>query len=448
MNRYGWSGYGVSTGVVVLLWLASLSARAQVSPGDVITYENREQVRALFPETLWQHAVSSYPDLHLTIVPTEDYRPHDKFVEATARHACQTTLDERGMLAGHIAGEAFPFSPWSQEATGHACDLRDDDPAIALKLAWNVNRRWFGGGSLIQDWGWSFTRDNGEDFWKLAQGTYRRTYFSHRADLLPDSTQITDDTDVLWAEFIDTFTPFDLRGQRSLIFRYRDSIERNDDAWAYLPQLRRARRLSTSEKSDSALGSEMTYEDSLLFSGYIWDQDWRFLGERSMLGALDSNRVCFPKNVPGWRDREMAVPGTREQFEACRFGPFRTLPLIDERWQERRAIALEQSPRNPNHPFSRKVLWYDKETYAPLASFAYDREGKPSRIVWFQLDWSETSDLPTNPGRRVLLPIAFMVVNFAEGTGNLMQMWTAHVRDTSPEETRRYFDVTRLKSGN
>ncbi len=426
----------------------SVATRAEPAPGDVITRENRDQVRELFPDELWRHAVEPFEGLHLTLVPTEDYRPHEKFVEATARYACQATLDERGQLTGHVAGEPFPYSKWSQEATGHACDLDPADPEFAVKLAWNVNRRWFGGGSLVQEWGWSFARNGGTDAWKLAQGTYRRTYFSHRADLLPETTQITDDTRVLWAEFIDTLTPFDLRGQRSLIFRYRDSLDRRDDAWAYLPQLRRARRLSTSEKSDSVLGSEMSYEDSLLFSGYIWDQTWRARGERWMLAALDSERVCFPKNIPGWREREVAVPGTREQFDACRFGPYGTLPLVDERWQKRRVFSLEQTPRNPKHTYSKKVLWYDKETYAPLASFAYDRSGEPSRIVWFQLDWSETSDVPGNAGRRVMLPIAFMVVNFVEGTTNLMQMWTAHIKDTTPRETLRYFDVTRLKSGN
>ena len=65
--------------------------------------------------------------------------------------------------------------------------------------------------------------------------------------------------------------------------------------------------------------------------------------------------------------------------------------------------------------------------------------------MWFQLDWSETSDVPGNAGRRVLLPIAFMVVNFAEGTANLMKMWTAYVLDPTPSETRRYFDISRLK---
>ncbi len=118
------------------------------------------------------------------------------------------------------------------------------------------------------------------------------------------------------------------------------------------------------------------------------------------------------------------------------------------RWQRRRVFALEQTPRKSNHRFSRKILWYDKETYSPIASFAYDRDGEPSRIVWFQLDWSETSDVPGNAGRRVLLPIAFMVVNLAKGTTNLMQMWTAHVKETTPAETLRYFNVTRLKSGN
>ena len=166
-----------------------------------------------------------------------------------------------------------------------------------------------------------------------------------------------------------------------------------------------------------------------------------------MLAALDSERLCFPKNVPGWRDRAVAVPGTREHFEACRFGPYGTLPLVDERWQKRTVLRLEQVPRNKNHRYSKKVLWYDKETYAPLVFLAYDRYGEPNRIGWFQLDWTETSDVPGNAGHRVLLPIGFMVVNFAEGTTNLTQMWTAHIETSSPSETLRYFDATRLKSG-
>ena len=428
--------------------IAAAGAHADVSPGEVVTYAERERVRELFPPELWEHAVASYEGLHLAIVPTEDYRPHEKFVEATAKFACQSHLAESGQLVGHTAGEPFPYSDWSQEVTGHACDLDSDDPEFARKLAWNVNHRWFGGGSLVQHWGQSFARGDGEETWKLAQGTYRRTYFSHRADLLPETTRIAPDTEVLWAEYTETLAPFDLRDQRALIFRYENSIERRDDAWAYLPQLRRMRRLSTSEKSDSVQGSEITYEDFLLFSGYIWDQDWHFGGEHEMLAALDSQRVCFPKNVPGWRDREVAVPGSPEYFGSCRFGPYQTLPLVDERWQKRRVLRLEQIPRNGNHPYSKKILWYDKETYAPLVFFAYDRAGKPSRIGWFQLDWSETSDVPGNAGRRVLLPIAFLVVNFSEGSTNRTLMWTAHIDDMTPAETLRHFDLTRLKSGN
>lgn len=433
--------------IAVIVLVANI-AQADVDSGDIITYDDRERVRELFPDPLWEHAVDRFEDLHLEIVATEDYRPHKKFVEATAKHACQASLDEDGQLANYVVGEPFPYSSWSQRATEHACNLQPDDPDFARKLAWNINHRWFGGGSLVQHWGQSFSRKDGADTWKLAQGTYRRTYFSHRADLLPETTRITPDTEVLWAEFSETLSPFDLRDQRALIFRYQNSMKRRDDAWAYAPQQRRMRRLSTSEKSDSVQGSEITYEDFLLFSGYVWDQEWHFGGEHSMLAALDSERICFPKNVPGWRDREIAVPGTMKEFETCRFGPYGTLPLIDERWQTRRVIQLEQVPRNRNHPYSKKVLWYDKETYAPLVFFAYDRDGNPSRIGWFQLDWSDTSDVPGNAGRRVLLPIAFLVVNLSEGTANRTLMWTAHIDDMSASETLRHFDVTQLKSGN
>jgi hypothetical protein len=437
---------GAALGVSLLIAAGSPTNAAGVEPGEVIRYGERGKLRGLIPEELYPLAVEKFPELHVTIAETEDYRPHPKYVEATVAHACQASLDPSGQLVDYTAGQPFPYSAWAQQATNHACDLDPEDPAFALKLAWNVNFRWFGGGSLnYPHWGQSYSREEGGSTWKVVQGTYRRAYFNHRSDLLPETTSVAPDVDIEWAEYTELFAPFDARGTQYLTYRYLNSYDKRDDAWAYVPSQRKVRRVSTSEKSDEVEGSNVTFEDFFLFSGYVWDQHWSYGRETTLLAPMNTERACFPKNVPGLSTDGIATLGTRDQFESCRFGPYGALPFIDERWQKRKVIRLELVPKRKNHPYSRKLLWYDKQTFVPLMFLAYSRDGRPLRIGWYISDWTESSDVPGNPGKRAILPVAYLLVNLQDRTTNRNLFFTANVREFSGAETLEYFDLTRLK---
>ena len=61
-------------------------------------------------------------------------------------------------------------------------------------------------------------------------------------------------------------TPFDIRGTAFIIWRYLEDADkgdpyRADDAWAYIPNPRRVRRISAEVKSDSLLGTDITIDD-------------------------------------------------------------------------------------------------------------------------------------------------------------------------------------------
>ena len=180
----------------VALLLAG-GVQADVEPGDVITAANKEKVKGLIPDELYPFVVDDFDDVKLTIVPPEDYPPAPKYVEATVKYACQASLDEDSLIQNYTAGQPFPYSEWAKEATNHACDLTEEDPQFALKLAWDVNYRWQGGSGLnLPHWGTSNMRNNGKEMWRLSQGEYRRTYFSHRADLLPERHELEEGTNV------------------------------------------------------------------------------------------------------------------------------------------------------------------------------------------------------------------------------------------------------------
>lgn len=422
-------------------------AEDEPMPGDVITAAEAERVRGVIPDALYPFAIQGFADLRMEIVETRDYTPHPSYVKATVENACKPSLDADGNLANYVAGQPFPYSEWAKEATGHRCDLSPDDPHFALKLAWDVNYRWQGPGLNYPQWGFSYMRNSGKDLWRLGQGVYRRTYFSHRADLLPESPDLVKGTDVEWAEFIEVNDPFDLRGTMFLLYRYTDP-NKEDDTWAYIPSLRRVRRIATTQKSDSLLGTEFSFEDFYLFAGYVLDQEWAFGGESTQLAPLSSRRACYPSNLGGdfaQRKEGLIRLASREEWDACRWGPYGALPFVDERWEKRTVFQLEDVPKQKGHPYSRRTIWYDKETMWALYSIAYDRAGDPYKIFAHVAAWSEDTPNPGNAGTRFLLGRALVGVNLQSKNSHVIQFFTSNVFPFSATDTERFFDITRLK---
>jgi hypothetical protein len=426
---------------------AAGAVQADVVPGDVITATNKEKVRGLIPDELYPFVVEDFADLKMTIVPPEAYPEGPKYIEATVKYACQATIDEKGLIQNYTAGQPFPYSEWAKKATNHACDLTEDDPQFALKLAWDVNYRWQGGSGLnLPHWGTSNMRNSGKEMWRLSQGEYRRTYFSHRADLLPATDVLEKGTNVEWAEFFDVKTPFDLRGTMFLLYRYTD--EKEDDTWAYIPALRRVRRIAATQKSDSLLGTEFTLEDFYIFSGYVWDQQWEFMGESTKLLSINSKRVCFPSDISTEEatiKEGMTRLGNEDEWDKCKFGPYGALSFIDETWQKRNVLELDDIPRQKGHPYSRKKIWYDKETLMPQYAIMYDRAGKPYRIITVIGGWSENSPSPWNKGRFVINGLAIMIVNVQNTNSHAIQFFNANAAEFSISESKKYYDTTRLK---
>ena len=428
-----------------LVW--SATASATLEPGNIINVDNFQNVKGFIPDELYPYVIEDNPQLRMTVVPTRKYPPHAKYVEATVKYACQATVDNKGLIQNYTAGQPFPYSEWAKEATNHACDLEESDPQFAAKLAWNVNYRWQGGSGLnLPHWGFSNMRNRGKETWRVAQGEYRRTYFSHRSDLLPETTELTEGTDVEWAEFFDVKTPFDLRGTMFLLYRY--TTDKEDDTWAYIPALRRVRRIAATQKSDSLLGTEFTLEDFYIFAGYVWDHQWEFQGESIKLGPMNSKRTCFPSVISraeAARETGMTRLGNDEEWEECSFAPYNALAFDGETWEQRTVFQLDDVPKQKGHPYSRKKIWYDKETLMPLYSIMYDRAGKPYRIINSIFKWSEDTPIPANKGKSVLNYSHIMVVNVQNDNSHAGQFDNANAVKFSVADSKKYYDTTKLK---
>lgn len=58
-------------------------------------------------------------------------------------------------------------------------------------------------------------------------------------------------------------SPADVRGTKFLTYEH---VQNNDDQWLYLPALKRVKRIASTNKSGSFMGSEFSYEDLSSFS--------------------------------------------------------------------------------------------------------------------------------------------------------------------------------------
>jgi outer membrane lipoprotein-sorting protein len=114
-------------------------------------------------------------------------------------------------------------------------------------------------------------------------------------------------------------TPRDVKGTAFLSFSHKSGP---DDQWLYLPALKRVKRINSSNKSGSFMGSEFAYED--IASNEIEKYTYRY-----------------------------------EKNEAC---------------AELTCFVYERFPTDPNSGYTRQVVWMDTDEYRIQKIVFYDRK--------------------------------------------------------------------------
>ncbi len=94
------------------------------------------------------------------------------------------------------------------------------------------------------------------------------------------------DNDYVLSRFV---SPGDVAGTGLLAEEFSD---RDDDQFLYLPALKRTRRISSSDKSDSFMGTDFSFEDMESFEEKDWDH--KKLGEET----LDGRKVWVVESRP------------------------------------------------------------------------------------------------------------------------------------------------------
>ena len=88
-------------------------------------------------------------------------------------------------------------------------------------------------------------------------------------------------------------TPADVKNTAFLTYDYEDS-DRDDDQWLYLPELQKVKRIASSDKSSSFMGSDFTYSD--MTSRNVEDYTYKVMKETKVGGDKVWQMLVTPKS--------------------------------------------------------------------------------------------------------------------------------------------------------
>jgi len=148
--------------------------------------------------------------------------------------------------------------------------------------------------------------------------------------------------------------PADKAGSGTLIIQHMDD-NRQDTTWIYIPTLRRVRRAPTMGHGFQ-MGEYTLDEFGYFFRGRVNDWNWKLVGKKELY--ISSNAYGMWK--VGIPDNEECLPGDiNPKFL---------------RYELRRVWVFEGTVKEGvDHPYSKRVIYADEDSWYPMVHDAYDR---------------------------------------------------------------------------
>lgn len=183
--------------------------------------------------------------------------------------------------------------------------------------------------------------------------------------------------------------PFDLKGLSWLTSRPMDGGA-PDQTWQYLPSIRRVRKLSEAQRGDPLLGIQLSLDDYGCFAGRLEAFVWKVIGFQDVLAPIVSATPLAQRLVDQPRV-EVDLPELRAAFETKDTGLAPWLIVTGLQLTTRPAWIIEGTPRSPQYPVGRIVLYVDREFYRPYWKLTYERTALSSHAFCGQY-WSRSAD--------------------------------------------------------
>jgi hypothetical protein len=200
---------------------------------------------------------------------------------------------------------------------------------------------------------------------------------------LPDNTESR--------QLAAALAPKDLEGVGVLTWRINDWTTW-DQVWAYLPTIRRVRRVRSSTRGDRIPGFEVQGDDADCYDNKASYFAWKLIRADEVIGPLGSD-TPYARTLtdePPSR-RVMTLPYNAAVYETPGAKGAGWFPLGNV-YAKRPVWIVEGTPRDPYYEAARIVLYVDRDLYNGYYKLSYNKAGELYRTNFCGTAWGRSAD--------------------------------------------------------
>ena len=262
--------WGLAVLTAASLAVFTTPASAELKPGDKLTKANCQEAKGMLPDYVMEKFCDGKYTAEIIEVKDEAFQYSKKFKAGSEANAGKYMVTDDGYM-NETATKTWPHFWYGFPFP----DLDEKDPKAGYKVMYNhqVARfqvddvYWF----LAVKWATPTGFDRSVEF-----GAYA-TWFIGR-----HSGPTENPDDCYLKDIIFGVAPYDVVGVSTLEWWHTDPTQWQS-IWAFVPTIRRVRRLTASNTSEGMFGSIFARDDGYGWAGKIQYMNWKLLGVQDML---------------------------------------------------------------------------------------------------------------------------------------------------------------------
>ncbi len=392
--------------------LVSSDSSQTIPEGTQITLGNWQQYRQFMPVAMqalysgkYEWKVGAGPEYTVVVGPTFPTPLPKQFVADTEKYSAQTKLlklpNGAYSIENYAAGLPFP---------------KPAQPDMGAKVYFNAYYEYRPAYSYSPDLGWNEDRFHNATLTDATVASYRLSHISETGFAANPSYG----KGYLFGNRYVLLAPEQNRYLAEIAL-YSDDPNRMQEAYLFLPSLRRSLRLSAAARCSPLLGSDYVQDDNNNFLGVQVSQfALGFVGQKKLLAKFHQDPATDGKiksyvppagSMPAW---PLPVAGKWE---------LRDVYVIDIQ-------ALPEAAKG--YCYGHKIVYIDRQSWVPLATDIYDPNGKLWKIaLLFYQPWPINGN-----GEMAIVPQTGVnvIADLEAGHTGLSMQYDTRINDDAPKE--------------
>ena len=341
-----------NSGVAADNWKAKqdeMFTKIGLKPGDKIDTSNWEKVKDVLPFSIVDWVKKG--DLPVVIGEFKfDASADDGWKKKSAANAGKYTIGPDGELFDaktnegpiYVDGEPFP-------------NIDLNDPKAANKAIFNFEIKKARVGTWNARFAMNYISRNGYE--KKVIGDYLVYYYFSRPDGQQPNPQ-----GYMELSLFPIREPYDVQGLVQLNRKF--PTNRADDVYAYIPAIRRVKKLSGANRSDPSVGSDFILDDSNGWCGKNTSMKWKLLEKKVVLVPMTTWGLEAPLKARKLANGAYEVEDGKEPpMEGWNDPDWKGAPWIpmNIKWAPREVYVLEALAKDPYYSYGKQIMYLDDQ---------------------------------------------------------------------------------------